>query len=287
MPSPIRLSIVPLSVYGHNKAIDGGMPSKGNTCHLLPGRHSGIGRLIQTSVSPQRRIVVTSLPSGLKEESNKVQTYPHSDFFLLGTRVGHQENESTPATRQDAQIASLSRRMLHTNSVCVSELMALLGKTNLVPLGRLNSRPLQQCLPRGSGRSLRSVVSIISEARVSLHWWTSPPRSGRSINLPLPDSVLATDASLSDLSDSMVDQSSVDSRVDEFVSIFPVSPTRRTEYTRHHIQHRAVSPHGGMEHLNNTLQETGLPNQVANFMGAAWRPGTRAQYSTVWNQWFS
>ena len=79
------------SAYGHNKAIEGGMPSKGNTCHLLPGRHSGIGRLIQTSVSPQRRIVVTSPPSGLQEESNKVQTYPHSGFSLLGTRVGHQE----------------------------------------------------------------------------------------------------------------------------------------------------------------------------------------------------
>ena len=101
LPSPIRLNIVPPSVYGQNKAIDGGMPSKGNTCHLLPRRHPGIGRLIQTSVSPQRRIVVTSPPSGLQEESNKMQTYPHSGFSLLGTRVGQQENESTPATRQD------------------------------------------------------------------------------------------------------------------------------------------------------------------------------------------
>ena len=145
------------------------------------------------------------------------QTTTHKDMCIymhgtnephgLTTRQGYGLEWDTRRMRvllpQDkmTQIASLSRRMLHTNSVRVSELMALLGKTNFasmaVPLGRMNSRPLQQCLPRGSGRSLRSVVSITSEARVSLHWWTSPPRSGRSINLPLPDSVLATDASLS------------------------------------------------------------------------------------------
>ena len=96
------------------------MPSKGNTCHLLPGRHSGIGRLIQTSVSPQRRIVVTSPPSGLQEESNKVQTYPHSGFSLLGTRVGHQENESTPATRQDdSNSLFVQKDVAHKFSPCV------------------------------------------------------------------------------------------------------------------------------------------------------------------------
>ena len=452
------------------------MPSKGNTCHLLPGRHSGIGRLIQTSVSPQRRIVVTSPPSGLQEESNKVQTYPHSGFSLLGTRVGHQENESTPATRQDdSNSLFVQKDVAHKFSLCVrtgQDELCLNGSTigtielktpttvstprqwpvsevsgqhhlrskslpALVDLAskewtQYQSSPSRQCSSdrRISERlgctfrsqtSPRSIVSSSDEQSYQLsrapgglpvplaldiadespyHCATDRQHyssgvlgeGGRySIKSPVqtsskdsqfcggtsdqPTTVLLTrtvehrsrrivspeghvrvdvgtcnskenfqtvrttpdrpvcisevetgvkvfhvgstrsrsighgcssselelqgstvvrispaDAnsssigprspvqSLGDLSDSLVDQSSVDSRVDEFVSIPPVSPTRRTEYTRHHIQHRAVSPHGGMEHLNNTLQEAGLPNQVANFMGAAWRSGTRAQY---------
>ena len=70
--------------------------------------------------------------------------------------------------------------------------------------------------------------------------------------------------SLGDLSDSLVDQSSEDSRVDEFVSNPTVSPTRKTECTGHHIQHRPVPPHGGMEHIHSTIHEAGLPDQVAN-----------------------
>ena len=200
LPSPIRLNMVPSSVYGHNKAME--------ECHLRGIRVifylDDILALADSyrQASVHREVLLSLLRrAGFRRSPTKCRLTPTHVFAHLGLEWDTRRMRVLLPQDKMTQIASLSRRMLHTNSVRVSELMALLGKTNFasmaVPLGRLNSIPLQQCLLRGSGRSLRAVVSITSEARVSLLWWTSPPRSGRSINLPLSDSVLATDASLS------------------------------------------------------------------------------------------
>ena len=71
--------------------------------------------------------------------------------------------------------------MKHATSVSVLDLMGLLGKLNFasiaVPLGRLHSRPLQRCLPRGRGPhlSMNTRISLTSGAIDSLLWWSSPP----------------------------------------------------------------------------------------------------------------
>ena len=101
------------------------------------------------------------------------------------------------------QISSLANRIRTTPWVTPLDLMGLLGKFNFasmaVLLGRPHSRPLQLALPKISRdqRSLNTRVYLSDEAKDSLVWWGSPPRSRRSLLHPLPDRVLTTDASMS------------------------------------------------------------------------------------------
>ena len=79
------------------------------------------------------------------------------------------------------QISTLSRKMMiQSSTTSVTDAMCLLGKINFasmaVPLGRLHSRPLQQCLPRGRDThlSMTRIMFLTSEAKDCLRWWSSP-----------------------------------------------------------------------------------------------------------------
>ena len=124
-----------------------------------------------------------------------MQTYPHSGFFLLGTRVGHQENESTPATRQDdsnSLFVKFSPRVRADGSSGQDEL-CLNGST----IGTIElktpttvSTPRQWPVSEVSGQHHLRSKSLTALVDLASKQWTKYQSS-------LPDSVLATDASLS------------------------------------------------------------------------------------------
>ena len=96
-------------------------------------------------------------------------------------------------------ISRLAKGMIQSQGVRVLNVMGKMNFASMaVPLGRLHSRPLQMLIS-SKGRdfgSMNTKVQMSPEAVDSLRWWSSLPVKGRSLSHPLPNLVLATDASM-------------------------------------------------------------------------------------------
>ena len=115
--------------------------------------------------------------AGFRRSPTKCRLTPNQVFPYLGLEWDSRRMRVLLPQDKMTQIASLSRRMLHTNSVRVSELMALLGKTNFAcTIGTIElktpttvSTPRQWPVSEGSGqhhlrsKSLPALVDLASK----------------------------------------------------------------------------------------------------------------------------
>ena len=177
--------------------------TSGHQNNLLLRRYSGVGFIPKGSRQAERYSVGSPGAGGTPSKPSKVSSDPIPNFPIPGVGLGHSGDESLPTSRQAR--SDLVSCEPHKNdplgdpsrpdgSIWEIELQFNGGPAGPPPL-----TSLQLSLPKNSRDqcSLNTRVYLSDEAKDSLLWWGSPPRSGRSLLHPLPDRVLKTDASMS------------------------------------------------------------------------------------------
>lgn len=100
------------------------------------------------------------------------------------------------------QLHEAAQGLLDTHKPTCRKVQRFLGRANFSALGlpraRLHMRALQTCLRRTykSVRDLFKPCPLSGQARKDLTWWLQPPVNGIPLSPALPDTTIATDASL-------------------------------------------------------------------------------------------
>ena len=194
--------IFPPGVHGCDQTAHGGVSPEWDKSNILPGRHPRPGRLLPEVCNKQRLCVKPPGESRIQEAPYQVPPGSCAVFPISGIELGHDQHEGFTTTRQetaDLNILKKNDRVQYhiSNRRYVSSGQDELYLNGCAIRSTALSPPATVPTSRQGHTSIHDRrVFLTSEAKDCLRWWSSPPKSGRSLELFLPDQVMATDASL-------------------------------------------------------------------------------------------